>query len=417
MADPQAVVLIGSRWAPRTHGIKDFLARNRVPYDWYDPAEPIPDPRVAAALEQADGATPLVLSQDGTIVVNPQDEELAPLAGLSSWANHPFYDLAIVGGGPAGLAAGVYGASEGLRVVIVEAEAPGGQAGMSARIDNYLGFPDGVEGSELARRAVDQAARFGAEILVARRAAEIRAEGQYRVVRLEDGHELVCSAVLVASGVDWRALDAPGCQERYGAGVYYGAASAEAKEFAGQDAFVLGGGNSAGQAAMLLARYAGSVTIVALEDSLEEKMSRYLIEELGRTPNVRTVTGSTISAVHGDGRVESVTIRREADESEETVPAHGLFVFIGAAPRTEWLEWLLKRDDQGFILCGARLREDPADWPLERDPFLLETSCPGVFVAGDVRAESIKRVASAVGEGAMAVQFVHEYLRLANRRG
>jgi len=414
MAEPQMVVLIGTRWAPRVHEIKDFFARNRVPYRWYDPSRPIPDARAVAALEEAAGATPIVLAEDGGIVVDPSDEELARMAGLGSRASQPFYDLAIVGGGPAGLGAAVYGASEGLRVVIVEAESPGGQAGMSAQIDNYLGFPDGIEGAELAGRAVDQAVRFGAEILVARRATAIRPEGPYRVLRLEDGHDLVCSAVLIASGVDWRALDAPGCEEMYGAGVYYGAASAEAREFAGQQAFVLGGGNSAGQAAMLLARYARSVTIVALEASLDEKMSHYLLEEISRAPNVHVLTGSTISSVHGNGRVNAVTVRRVEDGAEQRLPADGLFVFIGAAPRTEWLGDLLHRDEQGFVLCGARLREQPELWPLEREPFLLETSCPGVFVAGDVRAGSVKRVASAVGEGAMAVQFVHEYLRLAS---
>jgi thioredoxin reductase (NADPH) len=406
---PAPLILVGSRWSPRVHDIKDFLARYRVPYRWHDPENPSSNERIARACGLARDASPVILLPDGTEIVDPTDDELAERAGLSTRATSVYYDLAVIGGGPAGLAAAVYGASEGLRTVVIEREAPGGQAAMSARIDNYLGFPDGIEGAELARRAVEQAVRFGAEVLV-RTAVAIRVEDPYRIVELDDGAEIVCGAIIIATGVEWRTLDAPGCREIHGAGIYYGAAAAEAAHFRGQDAFVLGGGNSAGQAAMLLARYARSVTLIAMEDSLEENMSRYLLDEIRGAPNVRLRTGSTVVGAAGDGRLERITIRALDSGAEETVDAAGLFVFIGATPRTEWLEGTVRRDDRGFILCGERLHREDRAWPLTRDPFLLETSLPGVFVAGDVRADSVKRVASAVGEGAMAVQFVHTYL-------
>ncbi|HEX2188325.1 MAG TPA: FAD-dependent oxidoreductase, partial [Longimicrobiaceae bacterium] len=373
--------------------------------------------RGRALLEEAgapEDRLPVLLFPDGTWLAEPDDAEIAERIGLHTEAERPFYDLIVVGGGPAGLAAAVYAASEGLRTLIVEQEAPGGQAGQSAAIENYLGFPEGITGAELARRAVAQAERFGVEILAARKVERIRAGEAYRYVVLDEGDELRCHALLLATGVAWRVLDAPGCPRLVGAGVYYGAAGAEAHAAAGQDVYLLGGGNSAGQAALLLARYARSVTMLVLEDSIEERMSQYLVDRIRRAPNVHVRTGHTVVEAHGEGRLEKITIQEVATGNTETALANALFVFIGAAPQTEWLAGVLERDEDGYVLCGAEmLREDdrPRSWPLGRDPYLLETSVPGVFVAGDVRSGSVKRVASAVGEGSMAVTFVHQYLR------
>ena len=409
----ETVRVVGFQWSPQAHDVKDFLARARIPYVWMDVERDADARRLLDELGIGPEGTPLVLFPDGSHLENPSDTELAEKVGLSTEPASPFYDLIIVGGGPAGLAAAVYGASEGLRTLIVEQEAPGGQAGTSARIENYLGFPDGLSGGELAQRAVTQARRFGVEILASREVTEIRAEDPYRIVVLDDEDELVCHTVLLATGVAWRTLDAPGCPALVGAGIYYGAATAEAMSLRGEDVFLLGGGNSAGQAAMLLARYARTVTMLALEGSLEEKMSRYLLDRIQATPNITVRPRTTVVEARGNGRLEEITIQDVESGETETAPAKAMFVFIGAKPETEWLAGLLERDEQGFVLCGAGLpREDghPAYWPLERDPYLLETSVPGIFVAGDVRAESVKRVASAVGEGSMAVQFIHQYL-------
>ncbi len=406
---PLPLRVVGERWDPRTHEVKDFLARNRHPYLWADPSDSEVGRRLLAAA--GPGAhTPLLLFPGGETLSAPTDEEIAERIGLRTEPESPFYDLVIVGGGPAGLAAAVYGASEGLRTVVVERGAPGGQAGQSARIENYLGFPEGITGNELTARAVQQAERFGVEIVATRAATALRADGDYRVLTLDDGTELSCHALLLATGVEWRTLDAPGCGELVGAGVYYGAAAAEAAAVQGQDVYMLGAGNSAGQAALLLARYAKSVTLVAMEDSINQRMSSYLVERVESAPNIRTRTGCTVCSATGDSRLETITIRNEATGETEEVPTEALFVFIGAAPETEWLAGTLARDDQGYVRVGRRVA--PGEWPLkERHPFLLETSMPGVFAAGDVHAGSVKRVATAVGEGSMAVHFIHEYLR------
>jgi thioredoxin reductase (NADPH) len=410
---PEIVRVVGLQWAPHAHEVRDFLARNAIPYRWLDVER---DREARELLERAGVGTeklPVLFFPGGSHLAAPSDAEIAERIGHHTEAESPFYDLIVVGGGPAGLAAAVYGASEGLRTLIVEREAPGGQAGQSASIENYLGFPEGISGAELARRAVEQAERFGVEILTAREITGLRAGEPYRHVRLDGGEELRCYVVLLSLGVAWRLLEAPGCPSLTGAGVYYGAAAAEAHAARGQDVYLLGGGNSAGQAAMLLARYARSVTMLVLEDSIEERMSKYLVDRIRHTPNIRVCTGHTIEEAHGNGRLEEITIKSVETDERERVVAHALFVFIGAVPETGWLEGVVERDEQGFILCGdAFPREDGKyrGWPLEREPLRLETSLPGVFVAGDVRADSVKRVASAVGDGAIAVQFIHEYL-------
>jgi thioredoxin reductase (NADPH) len=405
--------LIGFQWSPKTHEIKDYLARSRVAYDWLDLER---DPRAREALARAGLGTdrlPALLFADGSALSDPSDEELAEKIGLSTETEAPFYDLIVVGGGPAGLAAAVYAASEGLRTLIIERDAPGGQAGQSAAIENYLGFPDGVSGSELAQRAQAQAEKFGVEILAAHEAVRLVAEHGYRCITLQDGQELGCRAVLLAMGVAWRTLDAPGCPALVGAGIYYGAASAEATALVDRDVYMLGGGNSAGQAAMHLARYARSVTMLALEESIEERMSKYLVERIHRTPNIRVRPCCTITEAGGEKCLERVTIENVQTGERETVPADALYVFIGASPETDWLADIVARDEQGYLLTGdelTRVGEDGPRWTLERAPYLLETTVPGVFAAGDIRAGSVKRVASAIGEGSMAVQFIHQYL-------
>jgi thioredoxin reductase (NADPH) len=411
---PSVVRVIGFQWSPHAHEVKDFLARNRVPYTWDDIDRDAEGRAVIERLGVPFRQLPLVLFPDGSHLLQPTDAAIAERIGLSTEAESPFYDLIIVGAGPAGLAAAVYGASEGLRTLIVDQDAPGGQAGQSARIENYLGFPEGLSGNELAQRAVAQAKKFGVEILAARRVTGLRAEGPIRVVTLDDGEEIACHTVLLALGVAWRTLDAPGCQSLVGAGVYYGAASAEAQAFREQDVYLLGGGNSAGQAALLLSRYARSVTMLALEESLAERMSEYLLHRIEDTPNIQVRPCCTVDQATGERSLETITIRNVQTEECETVPARGLFVFIGAAPQTEWLEGVVERDEQGYVLCGERLareRERPRGSAPGRAPFMLETSLPGVFVAGDVRADSVKRVAAAVGEGSVAIQFIHQYLR------
>lgn len=419
----EGIRLVGHRWSPQAHALRDFLSRNQVPYRWLDvETEPEAGPIMASAgLDQA--ALPLAVLVDGSVLSRPSVGELAERAGLRTRASLPFYDLIITGGGPAGLAAAVYGASEGLKTLLLEREAPGGQAGQSSRIENYLGFPVGLSGADLTRRGLAQASRFGAEILTPQEVAGVRLQDDYRIVRLADGTELNCHALLIATGVQYRKLDAPGADELAGAGVYYGAAMTEAMSMAGQDAFVVGGGNSAGQAAMYLARYARQVTLLVRGYGLAESMSAYLIDQIGATPNIAVRTRVAVAAAHGAGatgdaqftgrRLEAITLREVDTEQTEMHLAAGLFIFIGAAPRTEWLGDLVARDRQGFILTGPELLREgkrPAGWPLGREPYWLETSVPGIFAAGDVRARSVKRIASAVGEGAMTVQFVHQYL-------
>jgi thioredoxin reductase (NADPH) len=401
------VRIIGHRFSKDSHDLRDFLARNRVPARWLDverDGEARELLRVAGV--EAD-RLPVALLEDGSVLERPTILELAERLGVAGQPAQDHYDLVIVGGGPAGLAAAVYGASEGLRTVMVEREAPGGQAGQSSRIENYLGFPAGLSGSDLARRATDQARRLGAELLTVQDVVGLRAEGAGRLVDLSGGGTLSANCVLVASGVSYRQLDAPGFAELTGAGVYYGAAMTEARSCAEQHVVVIGGANSAGQAAVHFSEYAGHVTMLVRGSSLERSMSHYLIEQLAARPKVDVRTESVAVAAEGeDGHLRRLRVRGPG--GEEALDADACFVFIGASPRTDWLEGVVARDEHGFILAGPDVRAD--GWPLKREPFLLETSVPGVFVAGDVRARSIKRVASAVGEGSMAVSLVHQYL-------
>ncbi|MEV5342560.1 FAD-dependent oxidoreductase [Streptomyces sp. NPDC052676] len=404
--------VVGHRWSARSSDIREFLARNQVPYRWYASDEPEGRRLLAAAGE--DGTRlPLVITPDGTPLVDPEAPELAARVGLATTPAAEFYDLVVVGGGPAGLGAAVYGASEGLRTVLVERSATGGQAGQSSRIENYLGFPDGVSGAQLTDRARRQAAKFGAEILTAREVTGLEAGGSARVVRFSDGSAVAAHSVILATGVSYRQLDAPGLAELTGCGVFYGSALTEAAGCQGQDVYIVGGANSAGQAAMYLARGAKSVTLLVRGQSLAASMSHYLIQQIERAPNISVRCGTVVEAAHGSGHLEALTLRDTATGRSERVDAQWLFVFIGAAPLTDWLDGTVERDEHGFILAGPDLTPDgrpPAGWELDRPPYHLETNVPGVFVAGDARAESAKRVASAVGEGAMAVMLVHRYL-------
>jgi len=434
----EGVRVVGHRWSPSAFEARDFLARHQVPYRWLDletdaearqllesvagAAPASPDAAVAAAAgAPSKPRLPLVFFPDGSHLAEPSRAELAARIGMRTQAEKPFYDLVIVGGGPAGLAAAVYGASEGLRTLMVEGDAPGGQAGTSSRIENYLGFPSGLSGADLTRRAVAQAARFGVEILNPQEATGLRVEGAYRFVRLGDGSDVSCHALLVATGVSYRKLDVPGIERLTGAGIYYGAAMTEAMSCRDEEVFVVGGANSAGQAAMHLSRYARKVTMLVRGDSLAKGMSQYLIDQICGTPGIEVRFGAKVAEAHGGEGLEALTLDL-GEGRRETLPANSLFILIGALPRTGWLEGVVARDDRGFILAGPDLmangnsatgadgRRRPKGWTLDRDPFLLETSVPGIFVAGDVRHGSIKRVASGVGEGAIAVSFVHQYL-------
>ena len=409
----EGIRIIGHQLSPQSHQIKDFLSRNLVPYQWLDVEI---DEEAGDLLEVSnsdDSRLPLVLFPDGPPLTQPTNAQIAERIGLRTRPGLPFYDLVIVGAGPAGLGAAVYGASEGLRTLLVEGEAPGGQAGTSSRIENYLGFPGGLSGGDLSRRAVAQASRFGAEILTPLEATGIRAQDPYRFVTLSGGSEISCHALLIATGVSYRRLDVPGVVRLTGAGVYYGAAITEAMACQGKDVFVVGAGNSAGQAAMYLSRYASSVTIVLRGRSLTTSMSRYLVAQIESHEKITLQTRSSVAELKGETRLEEITISDVHTGETRTVPAFALFIFIGAKPHTGWVADEVERDPQGFILTGRSLVRGgrrPKGWQLNRDPFFLETSVPGVFAAGDVRHRSVKRVASAVGEGSMAVQFVHQYL-------
>jgi thioredoxin reductase (NADPH) len=405
------VRVIGHRWSPRVHEIKAFLARSRVPYRWFD-VERDQDAAGAEHIGSEERRYPIVVLTDGTVLSDPDVRELAERLGLNTEPDARFYDLIIVGGGPAGLAASIYAASEGLRVVVLEQEVPGGQIGYSAIVENYPGFPESLGGCDLANRTVQQAERFGVELTILRRATGLRADGENRIVTLDDGTELATRAVLLCMGVSFRWLDVPGCNSLVGAGIYYGAATAEATACRGQDIYILGGGNAAGQAALLLAQFARRVVLLALEESVEETMSQYLVDRLRRLPNVEIRTHSTVSGVDGQHRLEEITIQNVKTGGTQRVRSDGLFVFIGATPRTEWLDNVVRRDQGGFILSGADVKCDLSQWPdwsLDREPYWLETSMPGVFVAGDVRKGSVKRLTAAAGEGAMAIQLVHQY--------
>jgi thioredoxin reductase (NADPH) len=412
LAGAERVRVIGHRWSLDSHRIRDFMARNQLAHRWLDAEHDEGQRLLAAAALGGDARLPVLFFPDGSTLVAPSTNELAERMGLRTRAELPFYDLVIAGGGPAGLAAAVYGASEGLRTVLVERDAGGGQAGQSSRIENYLGFPTGLSGADLARRAIAQAQRFGAELLTVPEVTAIEANGPSRLVRLSDGRELGCHAVLIATGVEYRRLEAEGAERLTGRGIYYGAALGEAAFYAGKPVVVVGGGNSAGQAALHLAAKA-RVSMVVRGDSIEGSMSHYLVERIRAEPNLEVRLNATVVEAHGDDLLQGVTIDEAGARTR--LETSGLFVFVGAAPNTGWLGGLVARGAHGFVLSGPQVsRSRDAGrkrWPLERDPYLLETSVPGVFVAGDVREQSVKRVASAVGEGAMAVSFIHQYLR------
>ncbi|CAL2058290.1 MULTISPECIES: FAD-dependent oxidoreductase [Streptomyces] len=404
--------VVGHRWSAPSSDVREFLARNQVPYRWYSVEEP-EGQRLLAAAGQDGQRLPVVVTPDGSALVEPEAPELAARVGLATTPTADFYDLVVIGGGPAGLGAAVYGASEGLRTVLVERSATGGQAGQSSRIENYLGFPDGVSGAQLTDRARRQAARFGAEILTAREVTALETGGAARVVRFADGTAIAAHSVILATGVQYRQLEAQGCTDLTGCGVYYGSALTEAAGCQGQDVYIVGGANSAGQAAMYLARGAKSVTLLVRGADLSASMSYYLIQQITEAPNIEVRCRTVVDAAHGSGHLEQLTLRHTGTGETERVDAQWMFVFIGAAPLTDWLGESVLRDERGFILAGPDLTPDgtpPAGWELDRPPYHLETSVPGVFVAGDARAESAKRVASAVGEGAMAVMLVHRYL-------
>jgi thioredoxin reductase (NADPH) len=392
--------------------VREFLARHQIPDQWLD-IESAEGKKIRGSIGDGQATLPLVVLADGTTLEDPGLTDLANRVGLRTRSQTKFFDLVIVGGGPAGLASAVYGASEGLKTVIVEREAPGGQAALSSRIENYLGFPSGLSGADLARRAVAQARRFGTEILAPQEVTKVRSEGPYRIVTLSDDSELSCHAMMIATGVQWRKLNIPGIDRLQGAGVYYGAGSTEALSCRDEDVYIIGGANSAGQAAMNFSRYARNVVMLVRGDNLGATMSQYLINDIAQTPNIRVEYGMEVVAVHGEEKLEAVSISCNRTGTVETVPATGLFVFIGAEPRTDWLDGFVERDARGFLLTGPEVMRDgkrPPGWTVDRDPFMLETSVPGVFAVGDVRHGSVKRVASGVGEGSIAIQFVHSHL-------
>ncbi len=412
----EGIRVVGTRWSARCYEVREFLARNQIPYQWINVEMTEGQPDVARILdglgEQRDHL-PVVLFPDGSTLADATPAQLAGRLGLHTRTETAFFDVAIVGGGPAGLAAAVYAASEGLKTVIVEREAPGGQAGLSSRIENYLGFPSGLSGNDLARRAVAQARRFGAEIVAPQEVTRARAEGPYRILTLADGSEISCHALVVSTGVQWRKLGVPGADRLQGAGLYYGAGSTESMSCRDEDVYVIGGANSAGQAAMNFSRYARRVVMLVRGDGLSATMSQYLINDIAQTPNIVVQPKTHLVELHGEEKLEAITIACGRTSTTERVPASSLFVFIGAEPRTDWLDGFVMRDGRGFILTGPDLKQDgqpPSGWTEERDPFLLETNVAGVFAVGDVRHGSIKRVASGVGEGSIAIQFVHNYL-------
>ncbi|HJY71028.1 MAG TPA: FAD-dependent oxidoreductase, partial [Streptosporangiaceae bacterium] len=404
--------VVGHRWSARSSEVREFLARNQVPYRWYNNDEPEGQRLLEAA--HADGLSlPVVITPDGDPLIEPTDAELAARVGLATTPAKDFYDLIVIGGGPAGLGAAVYGASEGLRTVLVERTATGGQAGQSSRIENYLGFPDGVSGAQLTDRARRQATKFGAEVLTTREVTGLEVRGSARRVTFADGTFIDGHTVILATGVSYRQLDAPGLDELTGRGVYYGSALTETSACLGQDVYIVGGANSAGQAAVYLSRHARSVTILVRGGSLEQSMSYYLIRQIADIPNISVRTCTEVIEAKGSDHLESLTLRNTASGDTETVDAQLLFLFIGAAPLTDWLDGVVVRDSRGFVVSGPDLSVGgarPRGWELDRMPYHLETSVPGVFVAGDARSESAKRVASAVGEGALAVMLVHRYL-------
>lgn len=414
--------VIGSRFSPDAHQIRDFLVRNCIPFEWLDVDRDIEEVRRILNVSELDSSRlPVVVFPDGTRQTRPTNAEIAQKIGLKIRPEGEFYDLIIVGGGPSGLAAAVYGASEGLHTIIVERHAPGGQAGLSSMIENYLGFPAGLTGADLARRAVAQAKKFEVEIVTPLEVSGLSVKASTPIATLSDGSELRGHVVLIATGVQWRRLNVPGIDRLVGAGVYYGGTLAEAFFCRNEDIYIVGGANSAGQSAVHFSRYARSVTMLVRGESLDEKMSQYLINRIKNTPNIRVRLRTTVVEVHGENRLEAITVFDASKNNQETVPTTALFIFIGALPHTDWLKEIVKRDDHGFILTGPDLLQEEGhghlhgSWKLKRDPFWLECSQPGIFAVGDVRHGSVKRVAAGVGEGATAVQFIHQYLGSAER--
>jgi thioredoxin reductase (NADPH) len=409
----EGIRVVGSRWSPRSYEVKEFLSRNQIPYQWIEVERDESMAALAAGLAGDAGKLPVVLFHDGSHLVAPDLQELVAKVGLQTRAKLPFYDLVVVGCGPAGLANAVYGASEGLRTLVVEQSAPGGQAGTSSLIENYLGFPSGLTGADLAQRAVAQARRFGAEILTAKEVVGLRREDPYRIVRLADGSEVASYAVVIATGMEVRTLEVPGLEALHGIGVYYGAAMSEGATYRGQDVCVVGGANSAGQGALFFSRYARKVTMVVRKPTLSPWMSHYLARRIEATENIEVRGGVEVAAVHGEGRLERVTLRSVVDESTSEIEVSGMFIFIGTAPRSEMFADVLERNEKNFILTATDLRQiagRPKGWNLDREPMMFETNIPGVFAAGDVRAGANRRVAAAVGEGSAAIYSVLRYL-------
>ncbi len=404
----------GTLWSPKSHAVKDFLSRNRIPYLWLDVEKDKEAAALVSAAPYGMAHLPVVFFPDGNVLYDPDNLSLAECIGLRTQATQPFYDLIIIGGGPAGLGAAVYGASEGLRTAMIEKEATGGQAGTSSRIENYLGFPKGLSGADLAQRATAQAIRFGTEILMAQVATDVRAEGPYRIVTLTDGTELSCHALIIATGVTVKRLGLESAERLTGAGVFYGAALSEAAHYRDQHVFVVGGANSAGQGAMFLSKFARQVTMVIRTTSLEQGMSQYLVEQIRETPNIDVMLHSGVTDVIGNQHLEAVKILNSDTNETQLLPASALFLFIGAVPHSGLVADIVERNSAGFILTGQDLMRDgkrPRGWTLTRDPYHLETSVPGIFAAGDIRQGAVRRVASAVGEGAVAVGLVHQYLK------
>jgi thioredoxin reductase (NADPH) len=408
----EGIRLMGSRWSPQSFSTKEFLSRNRIPYEWVDVETDAAAHALAQSLLGDLHELPLLLFPDGSHLVAPSPSEIAEKVGMQTHANLPFYDVIVIGGGPAGLATAVYGASEGLRTILVESHATGGQAGTSSLIENYLGFPAGVTGADLAHRATTQARRFGAELITGLEVVSLKRKDPYRVVVLSDGTELTAYCVVITTGMAARILPVQGIEQFHGVGVYYGAAMTEAARYKDQDVCIVGGANSAGQGALFFSRYAKRVTMLVRRE-LEATMSHYLIDRIGRTPNIEVITGVEVEAVKGDTSLEAVTVKRIDSGEQRIIPATGMFIFIGVQPHSECFAGVLERDEGGFLLTAAELPREygrPRGWPLEREPLMFETSIPGVFAAGDVRSGANRRVAAAVGEGSAAIHSVHRYL-------
>lgn len=411
-AEFEGVLVVGTRWSPDTHALKDFLAKSQVPYRWFEPGS-IDDKRAHAAMGEG-AALPAVVLPDGTLLERPTISDLAVKLGLIAVPSQGVFDVIVVGAGPAGLACALYCSTEGLRTILLEREAAGGQAGLSSRIENYLGFPSGLSGSDLARRGVAQVRRFGTEILAPAEAVGLRVNGEYRTVTLANGQELTAHTVVIAAGVQWRKLDVPGMDRLTGAGVYYGAAITESSSCKGEDIYIVGGANSAGQAAVHFSEVARSVTMIVRGESLSKSMSHYLSERIRTIANISVIPHAEVAEVRGEGRLQEIDVLHHDTKTIKTLPAGALFIFIGAEPHTEWLDGAVCRDHKGFLVTGTNLLQNgrrPPRWNSDRDPYLLETSIPGVFAVGDVRDAAIRRVANSVGEGSIVLYFIRQYMR------